>query len=67
MVRSLNRFLDETVLSKRLRSKLLHLVYKSPCPNTGRGITCKLCPSIAIITYEAGSATFAATAALSVT
>jgi hypothetical protein len=58
MVRSLNRFLNETVLSKRLHSKLLSPGIQIALSQQGRGITCKFCPSVAIITYEAGSATF---------
>jgi hypothetical protein len=61
MVRSLNRFLEETVLSNRLRSKLLTPGIQIALSQQGRGITCKLCPSVAIITCEASSATFAAT------
>jgi hypothetical protein len=49
------------VLSKRLRSKLLTPGIQIALSQQGRGITCKLCPSVAIITCEASSATFAAT------
>jgi hypothetical protein len=61
MVPSLNRFLAETVLSKRLRPKLLSPGIQIALSQQGYGITFKLCPSVAIITCEAGSATFAAT------
>ena len=60
MVQSLNKFLEETVFSKRLRSKLLTSGIQIALPSNDVESPASFA-SDTIITHEASSSTFAAT------
>jgi hypothetical protein len=55
MVRFYINFSRKLCFQSDSAPSFFHLVYISPCPNQGRRIMCKLCPSVAIITSKADS------------